>query len=149
MTGGSDMITTDTNNVIELFSCPCCGAKPIDEPIRALLHVMNAHGFPTTESCCGHRGRPREGEAYVVFSAGDDGIKRFAAALRSISTDMRFGLEIMWKREPENDAPLDYTFTINDDRGRAPKAADLADLAAALDRALRGGCESAAERRAA
>jgi hypothetical protein len=88
-----------------------------------------------------------------LFWANAEAIQAFRSALRRIDID-RLGLLlgvgwITWDPAPGGSGLRDLLLSITDTRGRAPKSGDLADLAAALDRALRAGCETPADRRAA
>jgi hypothetical protein len=128
-------------NVIELVTCPCCGdASPVDEPIRALVHVLNAHGMRTRSSCCGHRGRSREREAYVMFWIVTDAVPTFCSALRRINIDqLDFKVEVGWNTwdpPPDGAAVVALHFSITDARGRAPKPGDLAILAEQIERSF-------------
>lgn len=148
MTTTNEATANEATDGIFLISCPCCGLQPLDEAIKPLVHVLNALGFPTDDSCCGHRGKPRETRAYVAFDANEAGLHAFMAALRGLDTDLEFEVELDWRdRFDEAWGVLHIRLRITDSRGRAPKSADLAALATALDGALAetlGGDEEAA-----
>lgn len=123
--------------VIELITCPCCGLKPMDEAIRPLVHVLNAHGLKTSDSCCGHRGRARESMAHVVFWANVEGVYALSGALRNLATcGLEFRLCVLWENEVDRPGYFDVRFEVLGARGRAPKSTDLTTLAKALDDAL-------------
>jgi hypothetical protein len=127
----------ETTPGLTLVGCPCCGLKPLDEAIKPLVHVLNAHGLPTDDSCCGHRGKPRETRAYVAFDADEFALHAFMAALRRLSIDLCFCIEVDWDRRfDETFKVLHLTLRITDRDGRAPKSAALASLASELDTAL-------------
>jgi hypothetical protein len=126
-------VTVATTPELTLISCPCCGLKPLDEAIKPLLHVLNAHGLPTDDSCCGHRGKPRERYAYVAFDADDATLHGFMATMRVLDTGLQFTLAVDWnKRFDKACKVLHLCLQITDACGRAPKPADLAALAEEL-----------------
>lgn len=130
-------MTATTTPELTLVSCPCCGLLPLDEAIKPLLHVFNAHGLPTDDSCCGHRGKPRERRAYVSFDADEATLHEFMATMRALDTGLLFTLEVDWdKRFDDACEVLHLCLRITDARGRAPKPTDLAALAKEFDVAL-------------
>jgi hypothetical protein len=138
-------VTSATTPELKLIACPCCGLKPLDEAIKPLVHVLNAHGFPTDDSCCGHRGKPREKRAYVAFEANEMALHVLAAAMRAQRTDLLFVLEIDWdNRFDEAWEVLHVYLHVTDSRGRAPKPAELANLASELDEVLSAEANGAA-----